>query len=270
MPTSFVTTTDEVLRPGPLPLWDLTGWRGRFGVLAGITGRGDDTAVPFDLGLWTGQPVGDVMARWRLLRSAFPEFPDQVMAHQVHGSRVLWHQHASGWTIHDGADGHATGSAGVLLLATVADCVPVYLVAPRRRAIALLHAGWRGTAAGILEEGVRLLNQRAGVEPEELVMHVGVAISGPRYQVGREVVDALGGTADGAGPWYADIRTRLTEQAQQLGVGEVSRSSHCTATEADQFFSHRRSGGSDGRMIAWLGLLPGSTTNAEPRPDDSK
>ena len=77
-------------------------------------------------------------------------------------------------------------------MVTVADCVPIYLVAPAKGAIALLHAGWRGTAAGILANGLQLLHDHAGVEPPEVVMHAGVAISGPCYEVGAEVVTGVG------------------------------------------------------------------------------
>lgn len=254
VPISSVSTTDEVLRPGDLPLWEIPGWRERFGVEAGITGRGTD-AEPFDLGLWGSAPVGRVMTRWRRFLGHFPEFPAATLAHQVHGRRVLWHEDsAPGWTLLEGADGHATQSTGRLLLVTVADCVPVYLVAPRHRAIALLHAGWRGTAAGILSEGVRLLAERTGARPEELVGHAGIAISGPCYEVGTEVMTGVGKAADGPGPWHLDIRTVLQEQAQALGIEEFTASTRCTARGQAEFFSHRASGGRDGRMVAYLGM----------------
>src|SRR5256885_12266873 len=72
---SSVSAADEVPLPGPVPLWEVPGWRERFGVVAGITGRGSDLSEPFDLGLWTTQPVGKVMSRWRAFRAALPEFP---------------------------------------------------------------------------------------------------------------------------------------------------------------------------------------------------
>jgi YfiH family protein len=250
-------TTDERLLPGAVPRWEVPEWRERFGVVAGITGRGSGPE-PFDLGLASAAPVGEVMARWRAFRSSIPECPAQVIASQVHGDHLLWHDAPpAGWTIHDGADGHATATEGLLLLVTVADCVPVYLLAPRTRTIALLHAGWRGTAAGILAKGVRLLTDRGGARPDELVMHLGVAISGPCYEVGAEVMDGVGKARPGPGPWHLDLRETLEGQAAELGVRNVSRSGHCSAREADHFFSHRRSGGRDGRMVAYLGLIPG-------------
>lgn len=246
-------TTDERRLPGEVPRWEVPGWRERFGVIAGITGRGEGDA-PFDLGLWTDQPVGAVMRRWRTFRQAIPECRTQVMAHQVHGAEVCWHvQPGPGWTLLEGVDGHATATRGVLLLVTVADCVPVYLVAPAHGAVALLHAGWRGTAAGILERGVALLTGATGADPGDLVMHAGVAISGPCYEVGAEVMAGVGQPAPGDGPWHLDLRGVLAEQAHGLGIGEVTRSGHCTARDAEHFFSHRRSGGRDGRMVAYLG-----------------
>ena len=224
---------------------------------AGITGRGDDPEKPFDLGLWTDTPVSEVMTRWRQFRAALPEFPGSVLAHQVHGQRILWHRGGEGWTIHDGVDGHATGATGLLLLVTVADCVPIYLAAPGKGVVALLHAGWRGTAVGILGEGIGTLRREAGIHPAELVMHLGVSICGPCYQVGTEVVRGVGGTPVGEGPWYVDLRDVLAEQGRQLGLGEISRSSHCTACDPGQFFSHRASGAGAGRMVAYLGM-PGT------------
>lgn len=253
VPRSNALWIDEVPQSGTVPLWEVPGWRQAHGVVAGITGRGDDLH-PFDLGLWTTQPVGEVMARWRLFRAALPECPNQVLAHQVHGTDVRWHEHLSGWTVLEGLDGHATSTTGLLLMVTVADCVPVYLVDPVRRAIALLHAGWRGTAAGILGRGVGALVSR-GSDVDNLLMHTGVAISGPRYQVGREVIEGMGQVAVGAGPWYLDLRAVLAEQAAAMGIHQVSSSQRCTADPRRHFFSHRGSGGRDGRMVAYVGLL---------------
>jgi polyphenol oxidase len=250
-----VSTADEQPVPAAVPLWEVPGWRQRFGVIAGITGRGEEPDQPFDLGLWTDQPVGGVMERWRRFRAALPACPRSVMAHQVHGDRVLWHGAvAEGWTILDGADGHATTTPGTLLLVTVADCVPIYLIAPTQRAIALVHAGWRGTAAGILARAVELLGERVSVHSSDIIMHAGVAISGARYEVGPEVFAAVENLPVQGGRSHLDLRQALLGQARRLGIGEVSSSSHCTASRRDRFFSHRGSGGRDGRMVAYLGF----------------
>jgi copper oxidase (laccase) domain-containing protein len=136
----------------------------------------------------------------------------------------------------------------------VADCVPVYLAAPAVRAVGLLHAGWRGSAAGILERGVRLLTSRAGCTPGDIVMHCGVGICGDCYEVGPEVLEGFGLRGDGRGPWRLDLRERLTDQGAALGIREISSSSWCSAHHRPLFYSHRASGGSDGRMVAYIGI----------------
>src|SRR5207247_11301301 len=164
-------------------------WSERYGVVAGITARGRGVS----LGLWSEENVRQVMSRWRALRAAFrPAFPAVVLSHQIHGTSVQWHhQGQEGWLSLDGVDGHATGTPGVLLTVTVADCVPIDLVVPKKRVVALLHAGWRGTAGGMLEHGVALLRREAFVTAQEIVMHCGVGICGACYEVGFEVLERL-------------------------------------------------------------------------------
>lgn len=228
-----------------LPRLELSEWAERFGLVAGITTR------PLSLGLWSDEPVGQVIGRWRAFRAAFASrFPTIVLAHQVHGSDVQWHESLpSGWLVLDGIDGHATAARGVLLTITVADCIPVYLAVPQKGALALAHAGWRGSAGGILEKAVDLLKRHAFVKSGDIVMHCGVGICGECYEVGSEVADRFGLS----GQTHIDLRDVLAQQARSLGIRDVSISSWCSAEERERFFSHRASGGRDGRMVAYLG-----------------
>ena len=234
-----------------VPRMELRTWGDQFGVVAGITTRGRG----FSLGLWSEENVGQVMTRWRALRAAFrPAFPTLILSHQVHGTAVLWHRQASdGWLILDGIDGHATGARGTLLAVTVADCVPVYLTVPHKRVVALLHAGWRGTVGGILERGVELVKREAFVRAADIVMHCGVGICGACYEVGSEVLTKFTGRPEAA-PGHVDLRDVLVRQAQALGVSAISVSPWCSAHDRERFFSHRASGGRDGRMVAYLGM----------------
>src|SRR5690606_25438459 len=102
------------------------------------------------------------------------------------------HTGSAGLQLAGSADGHATMLADLLLAVSVADCIPVSLVDPGRRAIALLHAGWRGVAAGIITEGIAALRRLAGSSPADLHLHLGPAICGSCYEVGPEVYAALG------------------------------------------------------------------------------
>jgi hypothetical protein len=242
------TTLSEAQLPGPIPRYELTAWRSRHGIVAGITGR------EFDLGLWTGQPVGEVMGRWRALRAAEPGFSTTVLGNQVHATEVAGPIEGTGWIQLDGVDGHVTATPGVMLTVTVADCIPVYLLQPRQPAVALLHSGWRGTAGGILERGVERLLEVGGGVPSDIVMHCGVGICGDCYEVGSEVMTGCGRPAEGAGPWHLDLRQLLAERAGDIGIQQVSVSPWCSGHDAGRFYSHRRSRGGDGRMVAYLGI----------------
>ena len=246
----------EVRLPGEVPRFEVPGWREQYGVVAGVTGRGEGPGRGFDLGLWTDAPVGEVMTRWRAFRKAEPGFEATVLGNQVHQTEVAWHERGQGWIQLEGVDGHATRARGVLLTVTIADCIPIYIVDPVARAVALLHSGWRGTAGRILERGVELLHTAAGSRAADLLVHCGVGICGHCYEVGSEVMIGCGLRADGPGPWHADLRAIVAEQARALGVEKISTSQLCSAHDRPLFYSHRASGGQDGRMVAYLGIQP--------------
>lgn len=251
--TPAVTPLREVELPGEVPRFEVPGWRERYGLVAGISGRGPGAGRGFDLGLWTDAPVGEVMTRWRAFRRAEAGFPGVILGTQVHQTRVAVHGPGEGWLQLEGVDGHLTGTAGLLLTVTVADCVPVYLADPVTGTIGLLHSGWRGTAAGILTSAVSRMVEQFGSVVENVVMHCGVSICGACYEVGSEVMDGCGLPREGNGPYHADLRAVLAEQARSLGLGAVSTSQWCSAHDRPLFYSHRASRGSDGRMVAYLG-----------------
>lgn len=237
-----------------VPRAELDEWSARFGVVAGVTERGV-AEPPFSLALRApDESAEEILERFRAFRAAMrPAFPAVQMAHQVHGAHAVWHEVvAPGFHVLDDADGHATADEGVLLVVSVADCVPIYLVSRDGGAVALLHAGWKGTAAGILEAGLERLRRHAGVRPADVAVHCGVAICGGCYEVGPEVVRAVEGRAV-RGKARLDLRAALARRAEAAGVREISLSPLCTMCDADRFFSHRGSGGGSGRQLAFLG-----------------
>lgn len=253
LPASSGLSVVASLSEGPVgdaavPRLELAEWAGRYGLVAGITTRGQGAG--FSLGLWSDEPVGQVLSRWRAFRATFqPCFPAIVLSHQVHGSVVQWHEGLpEGWLVLDGLDGHATVERGTLLTITVADCIPIYLTVPHKGAMALLHAGWRGAAGGVLARGIELVKWRAFAKASDIVMHCGVGICGACYEVGSEVSDRFG-----MAPGRLDLRAVLVRQAHELGVEQVTLSPWCSAHDRGRFFSHRASGGRDGRMVAYLG-----------------
>ncbi len=219
----------------------------RLGLEAFTTTRGAGSFGTSDL-----VPVREFTARWAALRQGLtPRASRLATAAQVHGARVITHGPGwTGWLRSDAADGHATAERGTALAITIADCVPVFLAHPAG-SVALLHAGWRGTVAGILARGVHAL-ERLGAPAADIVAHFGPAICGNCYEVSPDVHEALTGRTAHA-PTPVDLRAVLTAQAELLGLREVSSSSSCTRCGDSPFFSHRA--GHSGRQLAVL-VLP--------------
>jgi polyphenol oxidase len=258
-------TVAERRAPGEMPLWVHPEWQERFDWLVqGTTGRGEGDE-PFDLGLSGSQPVGPALERWRRLLAATGA-RSVVHARQVHGTELWVHDGvpAPGVLVMSGVDGHLAAVTDLLLAVSVADCVPVFLVDARQRAVALLHAGWRGVAGGILERGVSSMRHRFGTSAADLWLHCGPAICGPCYPVGAEVHRAVRPDDPRPGDGTPlDLRSALVERATSLGIDpqRCSVSAHCTrcgngreGQPADrQFFSHRA--GDSARQMAVLGLI---------------
>jgi YfiH family protein len=205
------------------------------------------TRAAGDYGLGDGEPPAGPLARWIAMQAEFAEIaPRLASARQVHGAKVLEHGAGEpGWTRHNGADGHLTFARGVACVVMIADCVPVFIAHPSG-AVALVHAGWRGTAARIVQKGITRMVDR-GFDAGDLKLHLGPAICGRCYEVGPDVFEQLTG-------WqtirnrHVDLRALIAEQAKELGVRQLSASPHCTRCDNDRFFSHRA--GDTGRQVA--------------------
>ena len=177
---------------------------------------------------------------------------------QVHGARVRAHRDASpGVLVVDATDAHVTREPGILLGVTLADCVPLFLVAPDARIVALAHAGWRGIVEGVVEETLASLRDRFGASPKDLRAHLGPAVCGRCYEVGPEIHAALGYAAPEI-PSPVDLRLEAAGRLAGAGVeaDAVTVSSHCTKCGDVPYFSHR--GGDTGRHAALLGVRWGS------------
>ncbi|MGD2071752.1 MAG: polyphenol oxidase family protein, partial [Gemmatimonadota bacterium] len=152
-------------------------------------------------------------------------------------------------------DGHVTRTPGTLLTVATADCVPIFVVDPALRAVAVLHGGWRGVAAGVLDRGLEVLAERLSSRVEDVAVHLGPAICGRCYEVGPEVHDALGlPVPETAAP--VDLRAVVATRAVEAGVAaaRVTVSDACTRCGDSPFFSHR--GGDVERQLAFVGIDP--------------
>jgi purine-nucleoside/S-methyl-5'-thioadenosine phosphorylase / adenosine deaminase len=177
---------------------------------------------------------------------------------QVHGARVV--------TLKPGAprpeaDGLVTDAAGACVGVVTADCVPLLVLARRAHAVAAVHAGWRGAAAGVAERALAHLAMTFGVEPAEVEVAMGPAIGPCCYEVGAEVRAAfVARTGDVTEPAWSsrngrdvlDLRAALRLLLGAAGAGSVAVLGPCTRCSPD-YCSFRRDGAAAGRQWSFIG-----------------
>lgn len=185
-------------------------------------------------------------------------------------------------------DASATSRPGLLLAVQTADCVPILLVDPKKRAVAAIHAGWRGTLARIVEKAVGRMQLEFGSKPPSLLAALGPAIGSCCYEVGTELVTKfIAQFADGAEyfdeprsgeepnplewlnmappghqppPKNVHLDLRKANRSQLLAAGlrpqNIFTSDLCTACRTDLFFSYRKEGPQSGRLLSVIGIRP--------------
>lgn len=227
------------------------------GVQAFMTTRG------FNLGRTAGD-LAEVRAHRVALAGLLGARP--IFLDQVHGSDVVrlqpdWHDDNA-----PRADAAVSTDPELAVAVLVADCLPVLFAAPG--GVAGAHAGWRGLAGGVLENTVAALCEAAGCAPGEVRAWLGASIGAAAFEVGPEVVQALGREplerdqplfAFRPNPeprWRADLAGLARERLLASGVGTVSGGGWCTLSEDSRFFSFRgeAAGRPRGRMAACIAL----------------
>jgi YfiH family protein len=199
-----------------------------------------------NLGRWTEDDAEAVNRNRGIVADAIGVPLDAVVqGRQVHGNRVERRAAPDGRL--NEADGQATAAHGLAALVLTADCLPVALIG--ERAVAMLHAGWRGLADGILEAGVEALRELGDDGP--LTAAIGPGAGGCCYEVGPDVHAAFGRPRVQA---TIDLKAIARERLERAGVATVHDAAVCTiCADPTLFFSHRRDGGVTGRQagIAW-------------------
>jgi YfiH family protein len=237
-------------------------WPAPPGVRAAFTLRsGGASAAPFAT-LNVGAHVGDdpkaVAENRRRLQCALRLPAEPTWMEQVHGIEVL---DLDATPLHPGvsiltADAAFTRRAGQVCVVQVADCLPVLLAARDGSAVAALHAGWRGLAAGVLEATIK----RLAIERGGLIAWLGPGIGPVHFEVGEEVHSAFLAHDEGAarafvanarGRWQCDLVDLARARLAALDVPAVFGGSWCTYADASRFFSYRRDGRC-GRMAALI------------------
>ena len=183
-------------------------------------------------------------------------------------------------------DASLTNAAGLLLGVQTADCVPILLVDPKKRAVAAIHAGWRGTLARIALKSVGQMRMRFSSNPPDILAALGPAIGGCCYEVGTEIVTKFTSQFADAEEWFDELRTgdepnplqwlnmmppghqpppknvrldlRKANHAQLLAAGltdkNIYASGLCTACHTDLLFSYRKEADRSGRLMSVVGI----------------
>ncbi len=249
---------------------DLLPVRHAFSTRLGGVGTGEATA---SLNLVPGELEDESVTRENLrLFSEAVGFPLSrlVSLRQVHSARVL---RVTGemagqsllYPSEETADGYVTAERGLFLAVRTADCVPILLCEPVRGVVGALHAGWRGTFAGIALAGVERMEE-AGADRRLIRAVIGPSIAGPCYETGEEVYaaaadrpalrDAVFSPSPRAGHFFCDLprANRLLLLEAGLREENIGLSGLCTHCEERLFFSHRRMRGRRGTMLSVIGM----------------
>ncbi len=192
-----------------------------------------------------------------------------IWLRQVHGTRVVRIGAADVDAPALEADAAWTDEAGIACTVQVADCLPVLLASTDGRAVAAVHAGWRGLAGGVIEATLQALQQGSGCDADQIVAWLGPCIGPRQFEVGIEVLEALGADpaapdvrrfiarprADGSARWLANLPQLARDRLAAAGVRQTTGAGECTVEDGSRFFSYRRDG-ITGRLVAAVWRRP--------------
>lgn len=261
---SFITHTDPEYLTSSL----LDGTAHCFSTRYGGVSEGCLSSL--NLGIHRGDRRENVLENYRILGNAVGFRPEQtVFTHQTHTANVVRvgkvdRTHGLYSEVIEERDGLITNEPGVALTVFSADCTPILLYDPMQNAVGAVHAGWRGTAAGIVRNAVAAMTREFGTVPKDLRAAIGPCIGPCCFETDRDVPDAmlaaLGEAArnaihdDGNGKFHVDLKRLNALWLRQAGVESIDICPACTACDPERFWSHRRVGNDRGSLAAIIML----------------
>jgi len=204
--------------------------------------------------------------RQKFLSSIGIDYQNLVGSQQIHGKEVRYIKDdykGKGALNYDSSipdtDGLMTDKKGLPLMILTADCLSVFIYDPKKPAVALLHAGWRGTLKNIASEGVKALQEKFGSSPQRLFVGFGPSIRSCCFEVEKDFnTDFPFGLVVRDGRTYMDIALMNKQQLINCGVQEknIFDPEICTFSQNQDYFSFRKEGDKSGRMISVIMLKP--------------
>jgi len=180
-------------------------------------------------------------------------------AHQVHGKEVLL---VTEPVYENGYDAIITREPGLAVGVTIADCCPVLIYDAKNKAVAAIHAGWRGTVARVVLTALQRMQLEFRTHPNDCYAYVGTCISQEHYEVDEKVALRFAEShkikGEAPGKWMVDLRVANKHQLLSFGipVSQIEVSPYCTWQHNEDFFSHRKEQGRTGRMMAVIAVSP--------------
>lgn len=223
-----------------------------------------------NLGANRGDDPGAVRENYRILCSALGmTHQNLVFSRQVHKDMVRTVTMADAGKglfrpIDYEADGLITNTPGLPLVVFTADCIPILLYDPEKRAIGAVHAGWRGTALGIVQKAVSQMTVEFGCHPEHILAAIGPGLSQCCFETDRDVPDAmcaaLGALAapyikPRGSKYHVDLKGINALWLRRAGVSHISIAEDCTRCQHDLYWSHRITQNQRGSQAALIQLV---------------
>lgn len=180
-----------------------------------------------------------------------------VFSHQIHGIDILKVTEPDNYT---GFDAQITNIPNICLAVSIADCTPILIYDAENKAIAAIHAGWRGTVGGIVAKTLIAMHESFGTIGRNCFAFIGACISKENFEVGNDVAENF--TKEfkifdsSKNKYFVDLKAANKRQLLTFGVPEsqIEVTEYCTFANNDMFFSHRKEKGLTGRMLAGIGI----------------
>lgn len=194
----------------------------------------------------------------RFFQSLNIDFENVAKSLQVHGAEILTVTAAGRY---EGYDALITNISNIQLAVTIADCTPILIFDPIKKAVAAIHAGWRGTVQEIVLKTGLAMQKEYGTNPEDCLAYIGTCIDECSFEVGEDVADNFNSSFkrwdDEKNKFFVDLKSANKEQLIRFGIKpeNIEVSPFSTVLNNEDYFSYRYENGLTGRMLVTIGLI---------------